>query len=77
VAAHLLDLGAGIAWLGADARPAVGELLGLPEGRFVRTLVAIGHPTAKAGKPRSKRGKARLPRSETVFSERWDRSREG
>ena len=71
IAASLLGLGAGIAWLGADARPAVGELLGVPEGRFVRTLVAIGHPTEKARRPKSARGEARLARSETVFSERW------
>ena len=71
IAASLLDLGAGIAWVGAEDRPAVGELLGLPEGRFVRTLVALGHPTTKASRPKSTRGAARLPRSETVFSERW------
>jgi nitroreductase len=71
IAASLLDLGGAIAWLGADARPAVGELLGLPEGRFVRTLVAIGHPTERASRPKSTHGEARLPRAETVFSERW------
>jgi nitroreductase len=71
IAASLLDLGGAIAWLGADVRPAVGELLGLPEGRFVRTLVAIGHPTERASRPKSTHGKARLPRAETVFSERW------
>ena len=72
IAASLLDLGAGIAWVKADDRPAVGKLLGVPEDRFVRTLVAIGRPTAKASKPKSTHGKARLPRSETVFAERWD-----
>ena len=77
VAAFLLGLGAGIAWVKADDRPAVGELLGLPEDRFVRTVVAIGHPTAKASKPKSTHGEARLPRSETVFSERWGVGREG
>ena len=77
IAAFLLDLGAGIAWVKADDRPAVGELLGLPEERFVRTLVAIGHPTAKASKPKSKHGEARLPRSETVFGERWGAGQEG
>jgi hypothetical protein len=44
----------------------------LPEDWFVRTLVAIGHPTANARKPKSTQGKARLPRSETVFGERWE-----
>lgn len=77
IAASLLDLGAGIAWVKADDRPAVGELLGVPEGRFVRTLVAIGHPTTKARKPRSSHGKARLPRSETVFIERWGDGQKG
>lgn len=71
IAAFLLDLGAAIAWLGADDRPAVGELLGVPEGRYVRTLVAIGHPTERAKRPKSTGGAARLPRSETVFRERW------
>ncbi len=71
IAATLLGLGAGIAWLTAEARPAVGELLGVPEGRFVRTLVAIGHPTKRASRPKSTHGKARLPRSETVYGERW------
>lgn len=77
IAASLLDLGAGIAWVKADDRPAVGELLGVPEDRFVRTLVAIGHPTAKASKPKSTHGEARLPRSETVFGERWGGGQEG
>jgi len=71
IAASFLDLGAGIAWLPSDVRPAVGELLGLPDDRFVRTVVAIGHPTAKASRPKSVQGEARLPRSETVLSERW------
>lgn len=71
IAASFLDLGAGIAWLPSEARPGVGELLGLPEARFVRAVVAIGHPTTGASRPKSARGAARLPRSETVFSERW------
>ena len=71
IAASLLDLGAGIAWLPSAVRPTAGELLGVPEGRFVRTVVAIGHPTTGANRPKSARGEARLQRSETVFSERW------
>lgn len=72
IAASLLGLGAGIAWVAADARPAVGRLLGLPDGRFVRTVVAIGHPTEKTGRRKSAKAQARLPRSETVFGERWE-----
>ena len=74
IAASFLDLGAGIAWIGAEARPAVGELLGLPEDRFVRTVVAVGHPTPAARQPKSARGEARLDREETVFHERYGQS---
>jgi nitroreductase len=71
IAASLLGLGAGIAWFRSEARPLVGELLGLPEGRFVRTVVAIGHPTRAAREPKVAPGTARLPRTETVFRERY------
>lgn len=71
IAASLLEVGAGIAWLRSEVRPVAGELLALPEGRFVRTLVAIGHPTPAAQRPKSAPGEARLPRSETVFNERF------
>lgn len=71
IAASLLDLAAGIAWIRSEVRPAVAGLLGLPQDRFVRTVVAIGHPTDAARKPKSAPGEARLPREETVFNERW------
>lgn len=71
VAASLLDLGAGISWVKSDAREAVAAALGLPPDRFVRTIVAVGHPTEAARTSKSPRGEARLPREETVFEERW------
>jgi nitroreductase len=71
VAASMLGLGAGITWVKPEARPAVARLLGLPEHRFVRTVVAIGHPTPEALRSKSAPGQARLPREETVFRERW------
>jgi nitroreductase len=71
VAASLLGLGAGISWVRSESRPAVAGLLGLPEDRFVRTIVAVGHPTEAARRPKSAPGEARLPREETVYSERW------
>lgn len=71
VGASLLGLGAAIAWISGDGREMAGELLGLPEDRFVRTIVAIGHPTEAARRPKTDRGAARLPRGETVFEERW------
>ena len=71
IAATLFELGAGISWIFGKVRPAVAALLGLPEDRFVRTIVAIGHPSDAARRPKSPRGAARLPREEVVFSERW------
>ncbi len=71
VAATLLGLGAGIAWINKEARAVVGDLLGLPADRFVRTAVAIGHPSQVGKQPKKPRGEARLPRRETVFEERW------
>lgn len=71
VAASMLGLGAGIAWVRSDARPTVGELLGLPEDRFVRTVIAVGHPSEAGRRSKSAPGEARLPREEMVFEERW------
>jgi nitroreductase len=71
VAASMLGVGAGISWVRPEARDPVGAVLGLPADRFVRTVVAIGHPTDAARRPKSAPGEARLPRDETVIAERW------
>jgi nitroreductase len=71
IAASLLELGAAIAWLSGDVRKRAAELLGLPSGRFVRTIVAIGHPSDAARRPKAAAGTARLPREETVRLDRW------
>lgn len=71
VGATMLGLGAGIAWILAVARETVAELLHIPGEWRVRTVVALGHPTDAARRPRSSPGRARLPRDEVVFHERW------
>jgi nitroreductase len=71
VAATLLDLGAAITFVRREVRPAVADLLGLPAERYVRSIVAFGHPSEAGRRPKSPPGTARLPRSETVFEERW------
>ena len=71
IAASELGLGGGIAWIRRDVAPAVAEVFGLPADRMVRTIVALGHPTEEARQLRKATGEARLPRSETVFEERW------
>jgi nitroreductase len=71
IAAGLLGLAAGISWVQPSVRPVVGELLRLPPDRFVRTVIAVGHPSEAARRPKSAPGDARLPAAETVFEERW------
>ena len=71
VAASALDLGAGIAWIRTEVGAAVRELLNVPPDRRIRSLVAIGHPTAAGRRPKSGVGRARRPRAEMVFEERW------
>ncbi len=71
IAASFLGLGAAIAWILPEIRASIGELLGLPDGWIVRTIVALGHPTAEAQRPKSAPGTARRPRDEAVFEERW------
>jgi len=74
VGARILDIGAGISWIRSDVRPAVATLLGLPADRMARTIVQLGVPTDAARQPKSPPGTARLPRTETVFKERWSGS---
>ncbi|HEX7171668.1 MAG TPA: nitroreductase family protein [Candidatus Limnocylindria bacterium] len=71
IAASMLDLGAGIAWIKTEVRLAVASLLSLPDDRFVRTVVSIGHPSDAGRRPKSAPGEARLPREDVVFAERW------
>lgn len=74
VAASMLGLGAGISWVPSAIRDAVSGMLELPADRSARTIIAIGHPTEEAKRPKSPRGEARLSRQKTVFAERWPAS---
>jgi nitroreductase len=71
IAASMLDLGAGLCWIRSAALPAVRPILSLPEDRIVRTIVAVGHPTEAARRPKSAPGQARIPRDQVIFEERW------
>jgi nitroreductase len=71
IAANLLGLGGGISRLRPDVREPIGKLLGLPAKRSVRTIVALGHPTADALRLKAKPGTARLPREDVIFEEHW------
>ena len=71
MAAGMLELGAGIAWVRSDVRAAIGEVLGVPADHYIRTIVALGHPTEAALAPKTARGEARLPREASIHDEVW------
>lgn len=75
VAAQMLGLGSGICWIRRDVMDAIRPLLDLPPDRMVRTVLAVGHPTDEARRPKSAPGQARLPRVDVVFEERWPAGR--
>jgi len=61
VAAGMLGLGAGIAWVRDQFRADMDRALGVGDDRFVRTIIAVGHPTDAARALRQPAGRARLP----------------
>jgi nitroreductase len=71
VGAGLLGIGAGIAWVRDDVQAPVRALLGVPDGWFVRTVIALGYPTEAALRPKSAPGQARLPREQVIFHDHW------
>jgi nitroreductase len=71
IAAGMLGLAAGVGWILTDVRPIAADILGLPADRFVRTIVAVGHASEEAKRPKSAPGMARLTADEVVFEERW------
>lgn len=67
IAAHALELGGGIGWADSAAeQAAVGALLGVEPPAWIRTIVAIGHPTDEARRPRTGPGTGRRPLAELV-----------
>lgn len=77
IAASMLGLGAGIAWVRSDVHDEAKKVLRLPDDRLVRTLMALGHPTTAALRPKSPPGQARLPRERLIFEDRWPEGRGG
>src|SRR5438270_6421081 len=70
--AHLLDLGAGVAWFGGDAEDAEAKrILGIPAERTARSLVAVGHPRATKDPVLDVLPRGRKSLSELVSYERW------
>jgi len=71
LAAAARDLAAAVGWVPQEARAQAASLLGVPEGRLLRSVVAIGHAAPGTDAPRTRPGTARLPLDELVHHERW------
>ena len=71
VAATALGLASAIGWVMPAGAAAVGDLLAVPEGRRVRTLVSLGYPTDEGARPKTAPGTARRPLGDMVRFERF------
>ena len=68
LAAAARGLGAGVGWLHGEAVAGVGEMIAMPAGRVVRSIVAIGRPAVVEGSG-SRPAQPRRPLSELVHYE--------
>jgi nitroreductase len=68
-AAH--GLGSSIGWWTEPAQEEVKQFLGIPAGRIVRTILAIGYPDEAARRTRPRRANARKPIADFVHQERY------
>ena len=67
IAAKLLGLGAGTAWIGEPPQQAeIKKLLGIPEERTLRSVVVIGHPQTDATHKLGRKTSGRKPLDELV-----------
>jgi nitroreductase len=72
IGAHMLGLGAGVAWFGGDAEDAEAKrILGIPADRTARSLVGVGHPKVAKDPVLDVMPRGRKPLSEMVSYERW------
>ncbi len=72
VAATAQGIASAIGWVGQDGRPAVRALLGIPEGKRIRTVVSLGTATGAGARPKAAPGTARKAFDEVVRWERYD-----
>jgi len=70
VAATAQGIASAIGWIPPDGRPAVRALLGIPEGKRIRTVVSLGTATEAGARPKAAPGTARKAFDEVV---RWER----
>jgi nitroreductase len=69
LAALAHGVGSSVGWIVGGGRDAAREILGVPEGRMVRTAISLGYPDERARRRRA--SQARKPLSEIVHEERY------
>jgi nitroreductase len=69
LAALAHGVGSSVGWIVGSGRDAAKQILGIPEGRVVRTAISLGYPDEGARGQRA--GQARKPLSEIVHEERY------
>ena len=72
VAARFFGIGGGTAWFGnADQQRAAKEILGVPDDRTARSVVALGYPVTSEDPRPNRAAGGRKPLSEIVSHERF------
>jgi nitroreductase len=71
LAADAHGVGSCIGWLRGDGVAQAKALLGIPEGRLVRTVLSLGYPDTAAQRARPKPPQARKPLGTLVHFERY------
>jgi nitroreductase len=69
LAALAHGVGSSVGWIVGSGRDAAREILGVPEGRVVRTTISLGYPDEGGRRRRARQ--ARKPLSEIVHEERY------
>jgi nitroreductase len=71
LAAHAHGVVSSIGWIVGAGRDAARELLGIPEGKVVRTAISLGYTDEGGRRSSAGRGQARKPLGEIVHGERY------
>ncbi len=70
LAALAHGVGSSVGWIVGGGRDAAREILGVPEGRMVRTAISLGYPDESPRRATGP-GQVRKPLSEIVHEERY------
>jgi hypothetical protein len=73
LAAASYGVASSVGWFKGDGRGDAKEILGIPQGRLVRTALSLGYAARPPEGGRSALPKGRKPLSELVYEDRYGR----